>query len=257
MEAGSTKGVLRHAHQVYLCNRRRGIFAGEGHHGGVPGAAAQVPGAAASCHPEVGPLHQRGSRHHEPLPARRGVRHRRRRGDRPGPGPLRALYRRKPQPVRQRHQRPGVLERASTGSAGANTWAPPCRSSPISPTRSSDNIYSPWAERRTRRTWSSPKSAAPWATSRASPSWRPSARCAQEVGRENCLYHPRDPGALPARLPESSRPSPPSTRVKELLGLGICPDIMVCRCDEPIPRGPAGQDRPVLQRAPRTASSKT
>ncbi len=40
------------------------------------------------------PLSQRRSGHHEPVPARRGVRHRRRRRDRPRPGPLRALHRR-------------------------------------------------------------------------------------------------------------------------------------------------------------------
>ena len=44
-------------------------------------------------HPaEVRPLHQRRPGHDEPVPARRGLRHRRRRRDRPGPGPLRALH---------------------------------------------------------------------------------------------------------------------------------------------------------------------
>ena len=39
-----------------------------------------------------------------------------------------------------------------------------------------------------RRTWSSPKSAARWATSRASPSWKPSGRCGRKWASENCLY---------------------------------------------------------------------
>jgi CTP synthase len=42
-------------------------------------------------HPEAGPVHQRGPRHAEPLRARRVLRDRGRRRDRPGPGPLRAL----------------------------------------------------------------------------------------------------------------------------------------------------------------------
>ena len=54
---------------------------------------------------EVRPLHQRRPRHDVALPARRGVRHRGRRRDRPGPGPLRALHRRQHQPRVQRHRR--------------------------------------------------------------------------------------------------------------------------------------------------------
>jgi 3-deoxy-manno-octulosonate cytidylyltransferase (CMP-KDO synthetase) len=41
---------------------------------------------------EARPLHQRRPRHDEPLPARRGLRHRRRRRDRPRPRALRALH---------------------------------------------------------------------------------------------------------------------------------------------------------------------
>ena len=41
-----------------------------------------------------------------PVPARRGVRHRRRRGDRPRSRPLRALHRREPLPALQRDDRP-------------------------------------------------------------------------------------------------------------------------------------------------------
>ncbi len=44
--------------------------------------------------PEVRPVHQRRSGHDEPVPARRGLRARRRHRDRPGPGPLRALHQR-------------------------------------------------------------------------------------------------------------------------------------------------------------------
>ena len=53
-------------------------------------AGARLLGPAAQARP----LSQRRSRHDEPLSARRGVRHRRRRGDRSRPRPLRALHRR-------------------------------------------------------------------------------------------------------------------------------------------------------------------
>ena len=57
--------------------------------------AAREP--RAEGHPaEARSLHQRRSRHDEPLPARRGLRHRRRRRDRPRPRPLRALHARAP-----------------------------------------------------------------------------------------------------------------------------------------------------------------
>ena len=63
----------------------------QGHCDRIPGGAPGGPGPEGHPH-EDGSLHQRGSGHDEPVPARRGVRHRRRRRDRPRPGPLRALH---------------------------------------------------------------------------------------------------------------------------------------------------------------------
>ena len=54
---------------------------------------------------EDGPVHQRGRGDHEPLPARRGLRHRRRRRDRPRPRPLRALHLGADDPRQQHHHR--------------------------------------------------------------------------------------------------------------------------------------------------------
>ncbi len=56
--------------------------------------------------PEVRSVPERRSRHHEPVPARRGLRHRRRRGDRSRPGPLRALHARQADPEQQPDLRP-------------------------------------------------------------------------------------------------------------------------------------------------------
>ena len=79
------------AHQVHLRDRRRRVVARQGTRGRVDRRAARGPrlqGHAA----EVRPVHQRRSGHDEPVSARRGLRHRRRRRDRPRSRPLRALH---------------------------------------------------------------------------------------------------------------------------------------------------------------------
>ena len=55
--------------------------------------------------PEVRPVPERRSGHDEPVPARRGLRHRGRRRDRPRHRPLRALHRREPLAEREPHGR--------------------------------------------------------------------------------------------------------------------------------------------------------
>ena len=87
----NTNGGMNDADQIHFCHRRRGIRPGQGHCGGLSGPSAEAAGAAGEG-PEAGPLPERGPGHHEPLSARGGVRHRRRGGDRPGPGPLRAVH---------------------------------------------------------------------------------------------------------------------------------------------------------------------
>ena len=79
------------ADQVHLRHRRRRVVARQGPGRRLDRRAARRPrlqGHAA----EVRPLHQRRPGHDEPVPARRGLRHRRRRRDRPRPRPLRALH---------------------------------------------------------------------------------------------------------------------------------------------------------------------
>ena len=74
-----------------------------------PRAVADRP-RPAGHHAEAGPVPQRRPGHDEPVPARRGVRHRRRRRDRPRRRSLRAVPR--PQPVRlgECDHRPGVFD---------------------------------------------------------------------------------------------------------------------------------------------------
>ena len=128
----------------------RGLRAGQGHHGGLAGPAAEGAGAEGG-RAEAGPIHKRGPGHHEPLSARGGVRHGGRGGDGPRPGALRALHRRGPQPLFQPHHRARLLERAEQGAAGGSISAARCRSSPTSRTRSR-NSSTAWAPRRAR-TW--------------------------------------------------------------------------------------------------------
>ena len=79
--------------EAHLRDRWRCLQPRERPHRIVAGSPAQVPWPPGHD-AEARPVHQRRPGHDEPLPARRGVRHRRRRGDRPRSRPLRALRRR-------------------------------------------------------------------------------------------------------------------------------------------------------------------
>ena len=81
--------------KVRLRNWWSRLVSGQGHHGGLARYLAQGPWLQGH-HAEDGPLSQRRPRHHEPLPAWRGLRHRRWSRERPRPGALRALHRREP-----------------------------------------------------------------------------------------------------------------------------------------------------------------
>ena len=88
----------------------------QGPHRLLARAPAQVPWPAGH-HAEARPVHQRRPRHDEPLPARRGVRHRGRRRDRPRPRALRALRRRPAHAEVERHDRVDLPGRARQGAA--------------------------------------------------------------------------------------------------------------------------------------------
>ena len=95
---------------VHLYYRRRGLLSRQGPVGRrtrCAAAGARVPGPAAQARP----LPQRRSGHDEPVPARRGLCHRRRRRDRPRPRPLRALCRGSVAAQRFGHDRPDLFDR--------------------------------------------------------------------------------------------------------------------------------------------------
>ena len=106
-----------HENQVYFRHRRRAFLPRQRTGRSLAGRSAQGPGPVRH-HPEARPLHQRRPRHHEPVSARRGVRHRRRRGNRPRPGPLRTLSRRAHVAEEQHHIGPHLLQRDQQGTSG-------------------------------------------------------------------------------------------------------------------------------------------
>ena len=87
-------------------------------------------------HPQARPVHQRRPGDDVAVPARRGLRHRRRRRDGPRPGPLRAVHRREPDASSATSRPAASTRRSSPRSAAATTSAAPSRSSRTSPTRS-------------------------------------------------------------------------------------------------------------------------
>ena len=92
---------------LHFRHRRRPLGTRKGHRLGFDRTVAgrpRLPGAD----PEVRSLPQRRPRHDEPVPARRGLRHRGRRRDRPRPRPLRALHRREHLAGLERHRRLGL-----------------------------------------------------------------------------------------------------------------------------------------------------
>ena len=100
---------------IFVTGRRR-LLPRQGPHGVQPRTPAARP-RAAGHDAEARPLSQRRPGHDEPVPARRGVRHRRRRGDRPRHRALRAVPRRRPARLGQRDHRPGLLGGDRQGTA--------------------------------------------------------------------------------------------------------------------------------------------
>ena len=112
--------------QARVRHRRRRLLPRQGTHRLQPRPSAALARPARDD-AEARPLPQRRPRHHEPVPARRGVRHRRRRGDRPRHRALRAVPRRRPR-ARSPTSPPGRSTPASSPrSAAATTSATPCR----------------------------------------------------------------------------------------------------------------------------------
>ena len=114
------------ADQVRVRHRRGRVIPGQGAGGRLHRLSPGSPRLPRHA-PEDGSLHQRRCGDHEPLPARRGLRHRRRRRDRSRPGPLRAVHPRADDAGPQRHDRARSTTRSSRASAAATTSGAPSR----------------------------------------------------------------------------------------------------------------------------------
>ncbi len=68
-----------------------------------------------------------------------------------------------------------------------------------------------------------------------------------ELGRNNCVYMHLTLVPMVGGSGEI-KTKPTQHSVKELRGIGIQPDILLCRCKHPLARGAAPQDRAVHQR---------
>jgi CTP synthase len=80
--------------------------------------------------------------------------------------------------------------------------------------------------------WS--RSAARSATSSRCRSSRRSARCGTELGPDHCAVHAPDAGAL-HRAAGEIKTKPTQHSVKELRSIGIQPDVLLCRSEQPLP----------------------
>jgi len=98
-----------------LCYRWCRVLAWQGHRRCIAERIARGPRPQGGD-AQARPLHQRRSGHHEPLSARRGVRHRRRRRDGPRSGPLRALHPGAHEPAQQFHHGPRLPKRDLQGA---------------------------------------------------------------------------------------------------------------------------------------------
>ena len=118
--------------------------------------------------------------------------------------------------------RQGAARRLS-GRHGAGDPAHHRRDQGNHPARHRDDSISCW--------W---RSAAPSATSRACRSWKRSASSATSSGRERAMFvHLTLVPYIPSAGELKTKPTQHS--VKELLNVGIQPQMLLCRCDRPIP----------------------
>ena len=163
------------ADEVRLRHRRRCVLSRQGTDSEFAGCPAVQPWPAGHD-AEARPLPQRRPRNDEPVPARRGLRHRGRRRDRPRRRPLRALPRHRPLRPGQRDHRPGLLRGDRQGAARGV----PRRHRAGHPAHHQRDQVADHGRRRGPpggSTSSSPRSAARSATSSRCPSSRPPARC--------------------------------------------------------------------------------
>ena len=208
-------------HQVRVRHGRSRLVDRQGARQRIGRRAAR--GARAARHArQARPVHQRRSGHDEPVPARRGLRHRRRRRDRPRPRPLRALHHRADDAAATTSRPAASTRRSSRRSGAASTSARRCRSSRTSPTRSKRACRDATEGASTSP---SSRSAAPSATSSRSRSSRPIRQMKVEAGPQNALSMHVTLVPYIATAGEL-KTKPTQHSVKEMREIGIQPDVL-------------------------------
>ena len=196
----------------------------QGTRGGIdrlPARGPRLQGHAA----EVRSLHQRRSGHDEPVPARRGLRHRRRRGDGPRSRPLRALH----QQVTTSNSNwttgkiyQSVIQKERRGDYLGRTVQ-------VIP-HITDEIKDAIRGGSPTSTSCSSRSAARSATSKACRSSKRSASSARTSAATTALYiHLTLVPFIGAAGELKTKPTQHS--VRDLRSIGIQPDILLCRTD--------------------------
>jgi len=186
---------------------------------------ARVQGRAA----EARPLHQRRSRHDEPVPARRGLRHRRRHRDRPRPRPLRTLHLDDRRPEHQLHDRKiysRVIEKERRGDyLGATVQVIPHITDEIKESilKVSDGVDIQIVE-----------IGGTVGDIESLPFLEAIRQFRLDVGRSNAIFvHLTLVPYIAAAGELKTKPTQHS--VRDLLAIGIQPDILLCRSDRMIP----------------------
>ena len=170
--------------------------------------------------------------HDEPVPARRGLRPRRRRRDRPRPRPLRAVHQRPARPATATTRPARSTCRSSRRSARASTTrARPSRSSRTSPTRS----------RRPSASWPTDdvdvvitEIGGTVGDIEGLPFLEAIRQFALDVGKRELPVHPPDAGPVPQGGRRAEDQADAALASAQLRQIGIQPDILICRTEQPI-----------------------
>ena len=218
---------------------------GQGHRRRVARPAARRARAARDDD-EVRSVHQRRPGHDEPVPARRGVRHRRRRRDRPRPRPLRALHRPAALPAEQRHDAGASTSTSSARSAAASSSA---RTVQVIP-HITDEIKAAIRRMAPENDVVIVEIGGTVGDIESLPFLEAIRQFRHDVGRDNALFvHLTLVPYIAAASEVKTKPTQHS--VRELMEIGIQPDILICRTERPLSEDVQAQDRALLQRGVR------
>ena len=194
---------------------------------GQPASRARPAGHDA----EARPVPQRRPRHHEPVPARRGVRHRRRRRNRPRRRSLRALPRRRPARIGERHHRSDLL----VGDRQGATRGVPRRHRPGDPAHHQRDQVAHPPDGRSDVDVVITEVGGTVGDIESLPFLEAVRQVRHEVGRDNVFFV--HVSLLPYIGPSGELKTKPTQHsVAALRSIGILPDAIVLRADRPVPQ---------------------